>query len=698
MTATPPVISALRARYQFRVDVALAGQWTQAHGGRWPVPDGQGQYWPLRAVLESVYTACRAVPGIHAKRGGAWYGPSYDIAWFVQRQLDAWRLPYTVDEPQGLHHPRPWSEDADEGLREAIREAPGLVDWLVQPGGPFQLADFQRAAIWYALERDGAMWDVPPGGGKTVCATVLSELGPPGPVLHVTKNTVTTQYARAVAGFTRSKPFEMPAPSAAPVRNKKRVDLGVLLTEYIEWCEWDDVFSHYQNGRPHVVVGWDTLRHALEALRSVRWATIVYDESQNAKSTKRWHWVSTLDGPEKHPRLCRSYAAYALATEATVRPHAMTGTPQHDRRRDWWGQLSLVSNGYEDSSGRFDKRYCGAQQGTYGWEVKGMENTVEFNHRKSMICYSVPQEVVDAQLPPRRLQVVRVSAANQDKPDPWFNNELRRLAKLAGRGDLSARGLLHEVKGMEAAARKTTAAVSFIEDYALREPSGGYKGKVVSFGGRHAETWELAQALTDKLGSKGVDVFCGVRPLADLERQMVTNRTGREVKETRAQWIRRVRAGGFELIEGQERQDLQDQYMAHPGPCVLVATGQAWGTGLDLQDSDLLLITYIPHSPGDLVQWMRRVQRLGMTRPCLVALMVADGTSDDRRAAILVDKTPDIAATTSNQSLGEVRDRMRGYDDETKAQLIADAMAAVDEQGTGDAFADEEMALWESLL
>jgi hypothetical protein len=708
-------LASLHARYSYGLDMRALQAICEPHQGYWPVAGSNGQFYPLQQVLDSIYQSLRVVPGIHAKKTGTWYGPSYDSAWIVQRTLDAWQLPYTLKEPDNVHHPRPYDAEAEVALIETITRDEHLRNWLVRPGGPFQLTPFQRYIIWFVMERGGGMWEVPPGGGKTVSATVFAELGPPGPVLHITKNSVTTQYARAIAQFSRVRPYELPSKSQAPIRNGVRVPLDELLTEYLDFCEYDETFETYANGRPHVVMGWDTLIHVLDALEKVKWSGIVFDESHFAKSHRRWDHVRKLHSSEKFPkRRSRTYAAYALSL-TTPRRLVMTGTPQPDRRQDWWGQLSLCSNGWEETSGRYDKHYCGAQAGDFGWEVKGTENTDEFLTRKAFVVATVPQDVVDAQLPPRRLSVMRVSRKTQDKTDPFFRTEMRRLAREAGHGDRSARGLLAEVEGQEAAARKRSATIGLIEDYAGRrvaldkeaEERGELptredteiKGKCVIFTGRHADCWELYDSL-ERAGSRAGNplgrarLLCGVRALANTERQYRTTKDGKLVLENPSQRLRRIREGGFEVLEGHERQAMQDEYMADAGPTVLIATGQAWGTGLDLQDSDLLVIVYLPWSPGDLDQWMRRVQRLGMKRPCQVVILVADGTVDDRRASILIDKVPDIAKTTGNSSLAQVRDKVRGTDEASQEKLFE----AIRESTSLVPDADEEMDLWESLL
>lgn len=661
--------SCLRVMYSYTPQFPAMQEIARTNNGYWPVPDASGVFYDPVDVLAHVRETVKAVPGVRAKRDGTWLGASYDVAWLVQGILDAWRVPYAVKAPN-VHHPRPYSPEAREEVERLIRATPSVNNWLVRPelcegvDGRFTLLDYQTAGIWFALERNGGMWEVPPGGGKTVMSSTFLGLDlNPGPALIVTKNAVTTQFARAVKHFLRGvHPFEMPSQSQAPVRGGERVPIEDMLRQYIDLCDYSEATGLYVNGRPIVVVGWDTIRHVDNDLNAIPWSTCIFDESHYGKATRRWETIRKLHGPEREPIESRAMTAWRIG-QACPRTLAMTGTPQPNVRRDWWGQLALFSNGWEVGSWDFDTRYCDAKPGKYAWDTDGQSNTDEFLYRKQFLVYTVPQAVVDANLPPMDLSIFSVSPANQDKTDRWFAEERKRLAKKAGRGDLSARSLLRELDLLEAAARKRTAVLALAEDYYTSTEGRPANGKVIYMTGRHVDCWRLAYDTRKRY--PGVDVFCGV--VAEREGQ-IDPETGKEYTPAK------IARGGFKVLEDQARQDLQDAYMRHPGPCTLVVTEQAWGTGLDLHDTDLMVVVYIPPEPGELDQVLRRVHRLGLKRRCRIVLAVAERTRDERQAAIVAVKTSDILVTTGNETLGRIRELIRGTDPE-QMEAILDGIA-----------------------
>ena len=106
--------------------------------------------------------------------------------------------------------------------------------------------------------------------------------------------------------------------------------------------------------------------------------------------------------------------------------------------------------------------------------------------------------------------------------------------------------------------------------------------------------------------------------------------------------------------------------MAHPGPCVLVGTWQAWGTGLDLADADVIAFAMLPYTPLELAQGEGRGDRLSMTRPLLYLYFGADGTIDERVVDLLVAKMDAVEAVTPGSRLsafGGVFATLTGSDD-----------------------------------
>jgi len=112
------------------------------------------------------------------------------------------------------------------------------------------------------------------------------------------------------------------------------------------------------------------------------------------------------------------------------------------------------------------------------------------------------------------------------------------------------------------------------------------------------------------------------------------------------------------------RDGIQQAYMNDSGPAVLVGTGDAWGEGYNLQDTDLLLIAMLPVTPGAVVQWEGRVARHGQKRPVLIEYLVAEGTVDEHVAEILLKKLPAVEDVARDDSVEGFADQLRGSDAE----------------------------------
>jgi SNF2 family DNA or RNA helicase len=115
---------------------------------------------------------------------------------------------------------------------------------------------------------------------------------------------------------------------------------------------------------------------------------------------------------------------------------------------------------------------------------------------------------------------------------------------------------------------------------------------------------------------------------------------------------------------------MQMEYMNHAAPIVLVGTIDAWGVGLNLQDTDILHIVMLPWSPRGVIQAEGRVSRQGQTRPVQIVYWIADGTVDDRVASVLLDKLPVVEQLFDESELAGLNLELRGgTDEELLAQL-----------------------------
>nr|MCH9834211.1 SWF/SNF helicase family protein [bacterium] len=113
-----------------------------------------------------------------------------------------------------------------------------------------------------------------------------------------------------------------------------------------------------------------------------------------------------------------------------------------------------------------------------------------------------------------------------------------------------------------------------------------------------------------------------------------------------------------------QRQQIVDDYMAHPGPCVLVGTGDAFGEAINLHDTDAALFVMLPWTPGQVRQWEGRFCRLGQKRPVVIYYVVAENTVDEHVADKLISKLPGVEKIAQDTELAEARHAIGGTEDE----------------------------------
>jgi SNF2 family DNA or RNA helicase len=130
-----------------------------------------------------------------------------------------------------------------------------------------------------------------------------------------------------------------------------------------------------------------------------------------------------------------------------------------------------------------------------------------------------------------------------------------------------------------------------------------------------------------------------------------------------------------------DRDEIRRQYMAHPGPCVLIGTGQAWGTGLNLQDTDQLFMAMLPYEPAQLEQWIHRVYRLGMVRKPIVKFFIAENTYDEEIEDLMLSKIATVQNIIGVGTQTDVAKEMRKRDE---AKITADLLASTVNYDQGD--------------
>lgn len=532
---------------------------------------------------DHVYNAVMGVPGAepwHRRRTRTIIVPT--AAFAVVAVLDSYGVPYRVLSPGTLYGPVP--STVTDAMAATMQDQ-GLHDYVL----PSYAADFQKAAAAFCVARKRASIWAEPGGGKTCISVMgacgLQHEGRATPVLVITIGAVVGQQADEWRKLTSRPVVEW---RAASRRRKSDRDPG----------------EAWRSDRlPVIIISWDSLVDEIEPLLAMlrdRPAVVIFDEAQRAKNYRRAKWTLRDDGGfDKTDRRTTSWAAAQIAASATF-VIATTATSIDNNLADLWGQATLIEpTGWGQTASRYLIRYCGAKPGEYGGlDVSGMErlHVDELIGRLSFTTLQIPYAVSHANLPAKRRMLIRVRPEDQVKP-------LAGMARAINAADKSKQADRSMILRAElAASRKRAAVVSALAGYARTG-----KGKIILFSGTRRDCEDVAarlrkEAATGKNG-KPWDVFC---------------------------------SHGEDSVG--EREQIKTAYMTHEGPCVLVATWASWGTGLNLDDTDVIAWMMLPFTPAAIAQGEGRGDRLSMTRELLYLYFIAEGTVDDRIVDLLLTK------------------------------------------------------------
>lgn len=564
-------------------------------------------------------------------------------------------------------------------VKAQLAKAGEIRDWVLDGF----LTEYQKDGITFGWNRSGVHFWHSTGAGKTLTG-IVTALSVEGPVVVVTRAASRIQYGREIDRFLNVRSYVVrPASHPGP----KRVNGET----YNEWRsrhkgqftreEMKQAWSDYQakhgvdkpkgtldyirecaenNVRPFIVVGWESLRDNYKELCSINPGVVIFDESHRGKSTKRWDVVHLKDLPEDEeaakkqalkeakeakaqdgfikstedgrkmfiPYVNTASAAAALARAAKKRI-CTTATPVKDRVRDLWAQLDLSEPNAWGNATAWRKRYCDMKPGIYGgMDDRGSSNIEELNIRKQSVAHILSYAQTHAQLPPKRRQSVYIAPEDQTRPSGGFAKQLREAKK---RGAAS----VLEAKLMQAASSKRKAIRPMVEDHV----SSGQK--IVLFTGRRRDC--------DELGDM-------VRKIPYLKKNKVKVWAAHGDQSTKV------------------RQAIVDDYMSHPGPCVLVGTGHAFGESLNIDDTHAAFFVMLPYTPGQLRQWEGRFHRASTKHPVVIYYVIAEGTVDERVASILIDKLPAVEAVAEDIEIAAAGDVLGGIDPDETPEAFAQSV------------------------
>jgi hypothetical protein len=341
------------------------------------------------------------------------------------------------------------------------------------------------------------------------------------------------------------------------------------------------------------------------------------------------------------PVLNTASAAARLARASTKRL-CTTATPVKDRVRDLWAQLDLAEPNAWGNATTWLTRYADRKPGIYGgFDTTGSSNLDELNARLGQVAHILAYEETHRQLPKKRRQSVYLAPEDQCSPAAGYPAELREAKKRGA-------GAMLEVRLAQAASKKRKAVLDMVIDHVSS------KHKVVIFTGRKRDCDQLGHDVRKSVSK--LMQLAALKSLGDV-----------------AVWS----AHGEQTVK--HRQGIIDAYMEHPGPCVLVGTGHAFGESLNIHDTDAAFFVMLPYTPGQLRQWEGRFTRLGQTRPVVIYYVIAEDTVDEHIASILIDKLPAVQKIAKDGELAEAKDVLAGFDpNQTEDEFVDSILADLD--------------------
>jgi superfamily II DNA or RNA helicase len=560
---------------------------------RFVVPDG---------LSEERAEALSALPGLRVTRGGV-TAPT-NAAWLAHEYLAGLGVGFKGFPPRAAPP------------RSARLALPYLREWV-----PAFLTSYQKAGVQTALAMPGESghfhWSA--GSGKTLGALVWALAAGNRLTVVVTKAAIRGTWAREIETYCQGVEWKVLTGEKPEIPS---IDLSAPVI---------------------LVTGYDTLPAWISILEKLKPTSLVLDEIHHVKSHKRWNAEVKLGGvegaevepvevvgaepavidlsvPIAEPAVSFSLkeniaAAVYRLSRASRRRLATTATPISDRVRDLWAQLDLIHPWEWGAYWAWAKRYAAAAENPFGgMEDKGKSNLGELKRRLSYVSHKVPYSLANRSLPPKRRLVTYLKVSEQVRPEP-IAAEIKAALKNGPTAIL-------EMRLMEAASRKRKIVLAHARD-ALEA-----RLKVIIFTGRRKDCDRLAEdaAAWIHLGGRGIapSALAGLR---------IWKGTGADSAEARDQ--------------------MREEYMAAAGPALLIGTGDAWGEGLNLQDTDLLIQAMLPYTPRQIIQREGRVARLGQKRPVLIRYLICEGTVDEHVASILLKKLPAVEQVTEgDETLG----------------------------------------------
>ncbi|MDN0196615.1 DEAD/DEAH box helicase [Streptomyces sp. S.PNR 29] len=337
-----------------------------------------------------------------------------------------------------------------------------------------------------------------------------------------------------------------------------------------------------------VLTTYGTMRLDAQRLAEVAWGLVVADEAQHVKNP----YSATA-------RQLRSIGARARV--------ALTGTPVENNLSELWAILDWTTPGLLGRLGTFRRRYARAVEG--GQDPAAAERLARLV-RPFLLRRRKSDPGIAPELPPKTETDHAVSLTKEQTG--LYEAVVREaLAEISGAGSMERRGLI--VKLLTGLKQICNHPAQFLKEE--RPTIAGRSGKL-----------ELLDELLETVLAEGASVLVFTQ-YVQMARLIERHLTARGVASL-------FLHGGTPVAE---RETLVRRFQDGDVPVFLLSL-KAAGTGLNLTRAEHVVHYDRWWNPAVEAQATDRAHRIGQTRPVQVHRLIAEGTIEDRIAALLSRK------------------------------------------------------------
>ena len=679
------------------------------------------QAWPIgtRFIMAcprdtpEIVTAALRIPGVWVDFNGLYSMAHHALYWLTEmapEPLRSWakRLTHVRTEfPPGPSPP----DNPMEVLRN-VELRSSIIDTFFP---------YQTAGVTFTGLRNGGMMLWPAGSGKTRPSFAWGLLDVPtsthlAGLLVVTLAAVRIQWARQAYAASslrawisdpalasrkswQNKPYPLDAPWRSPEEYLQDCQAGGARPVFV--VGWEDLATSYYGADAFGGEAGERMSKTKSGVdRTGRFgflrkmiqrgviSSVIYDEAHEAKSLDRFSWESQKilgrdgkpslgrDGQPrvKLKRVAKGNRASAAQEISETIPRRLLTTGSFIARDalDTFGLLTLIEpRGWTGQGGggrvAYAKHYLGAIDNPSGYggivlpkdmiagktqdpiEVFANSHLRPLRERLGIMdeqpIWGITDRITEAQshasLPPRVRHVVRVPMGELDRITSATLHEAMRVNGEEEETRNTRRGRTYQMMAVMSAVLKTGWCARKSLEY-LRTG-----GKVLVFTATRAHATLLAARIREMAPESWLRTITG-----DVD------------TVTRDEWVQEYMGGA----------------LGQAGYCI-TATSATMGTGLDLQDTDAIILATVPLTPRLLLQQENRGHRPGQNRPLDIWIPLAMQTMDAYLARILHQRLLSSGETLADACVTEAANDILGTETpEQAAKIMAATLKDLAEQ------------------